>query len=895
MTKKAFRRCAAVISACTLLASAVPAVPASAADNIITNSTFESGTSGWGTYKETGGKCTLTTEDDKLALKIASVGEKNYSVQVNYDIVPLYKNAVYRLKYDISCTIDRVAEGMIQQNGGTYQAYTWKKLTLSPEPLTMDYEFTMEEETDIMAKLVFNCGTYGEDLPEHTIYIDNVSLELIDDSQVDYNADKPYAPSINIDQVGYRTESSKIAVFRDVTDQKKFSVVNADTKEAVFTGDLSEAIENASAKETNYTGDFSSVKEPGKYYISCEGLDDSYTFTIGDDVYSSLMDDTVRMLYLQRCGVAIEDEVFSHVACHTEKATIYGTTEKIDVSGGWHDAGDYGRYVVPGAKTVADLLYAFQAAPQMFGDNTGIPESGNKIPDVLDEARFELEWMKKMQAENGGVYHKVSCATFPAYVMPEDEKDALIVTPVSSTATADFCASMALAYEFYKPYDKEFAEDCLKCAEKAWNWLSENPGFVFKNPEDIVTGDYGDKSDKDERYWATIQMYRATGDEKYFESLSSTGGAPTGLDWSTVGDYGNIALLTYDKVDKSNSTYVKALSAIKDQADSLLKVASASPYGSCLKKYNWGSNMTIANAGIILSLAEKLTGDTKYAAGAELQLNYLLGVNPLGTCFVSGYGTVSPQHPHHRPSMVKEQAMKGMLAGGVNQNLEDSAAKAYCISEPAAKCYVDNSESYSTNEITIYWNSPLTYLLALTEPSINSEPSTEPATEPETQPGTTNPTAALYPAVNGTLRLLAGNKSEHTVQNCTSVSASSSDESIVKVTVGGNIVSIEGIKEGQATVTIVADSKEIIIPVEIADAVSMEYFFGDANNDKKITVADAVAILQYTANQEKYPLDAICLIQADVDGEIGITGSDAIVIQRVDAGIIDRKSLPLSK
>lgn len=125
--------------------------------------------------------------------------------------------------------------------------------------------------------------------------------------------------------------------------------------------------------------------------------------------------------------------------------------------------------------------------------------------------------------------------------------------------------------------------------------------------------------------------------------------------------------------------------------------------------------MTIANGGIILALASELTGEQNYSEAAQAQLNYLLGVNPVGICFVSGYGTVSPENPHHCPSMAVGHAMKGMLAGGVNQNLEDSAAKAYCQDQPAAKCYVDNSESYSTNEITIYWNSPLTYLLSLTE------------------------------------------------------------------------------------------------------------------------------------------------------------------------------------
>ena len=116
---------------------------------------------------------------------------------------------------------------------------------------------------------------------------------------------------------------------------------------------------------------------------------------------------------------------------------------------------------------------------------------------------------------------------------------------------------------------------------------------------------------------------------------------------------------------------------------------------------------------MILNLAYQMTEDSTYLDTSRSNLHYLLGNNAMGECFVTGYGTVSPEHPHHRPSMSKNQAMKGMLVGGVNSGLEDSAAKAYCANSPAAKCYVDHWESYSTNEITIYWNSPLTCLLAM--------------------------------------------------------------------------------------------------------------------------------------------------------------------------------------
>lgn len=720
MKKHTLRRCAAAFAACAVMASAMPVVQltAGAAGNIISNSTFESGTSGWGTYKESGGACSLGTENGALALKVSSVGKVNYAVQVFYDIIPLYQNGVYRLKYDIWSSTDRFIEGMIQQNGGTYQAYTWKGLSLTSTPQTVDYEFTMDEETDIMAKLVFNCGIqekYEGELPEHTIYIDNVSLELVDDSAVDYGGILPDENSINVNQLGYRPDSAKKAVLRNVNSAPtSFEILDANTGASVYTGSKIEMKQNSSADETDYILDFSEFKDQGKYVVKVSGVDYSYPFEISDSVYNNLLDESVKMLYLQRCGTQVNDADFGHGACHATMATVYGTNRQIDVTGGWHDAGDYGRYVVPGAKAVADLIYAYQADPSLYGDSTGIPESGNGVADILDEARFELEWMLKMQDDNGGVFHKVTCETFPGYVAPEKETAPLIVTPVSSTATADFCASMALAAEAYATADPAFSRTCLAAAEKAWNWLEQNPNLVFQNPEDIVTGEYGDKSDKDERYWAACQMYRATGGDKY---LNAIGTASKGMDWATVGDYGNIAILTMPGVNKDSTIYQNAQKAITSQADLFTSVSTAQAYGTAISKYEWGSNMTIANAGIVLSLAYELTDNAAYKAAAESQLNYLLGTNPLGKSFVTGFGSDSPENPHHRPSMAAGKAMKGMLVGGVNQNLEDSAAKAYTQDQPAAKRYVDNSESYSTNEITIYWNSPLTYLLTLTNDS----------------------------------------------------------------------------------------------------------------------------------------------------------------------------------
>ncbi|MDO5561147.1 MAG: glycoside hydrolase family 9 protein, partial [Oscillospiraceae bacterium] len=737
----------------SISAAAYPKSYSGAADNsvvyaassaLIRNGTFDSSTGGWDVYLAGGGRGSIFAKDGKLQLQVDKLGTLNYGVQLNYDIIPLYQNGVYKLSFDISSSVDRFVEVMIQQNGGTYQAYCWKGIDLTQQDQHVELDFTMEQETDIMSKMCFNCGNQKVELDPHTITLDNVELTLVDDSQVDYSTIKQEVEQdILTNQIGYLPNEKKTAVFRGSNPGTKFTVVNADTNEEVLTGDITDQKSNSLADETDWTGDFSQLKKEGTYYIKTDSGKQSLSFMIGNDVYNDLLEDSVRMLYLQRCGCDINDADAGHKACHTTMATVYGTNDKIDVTGGWHDAGDYGRYIVPAAKTVADLMLAYQKNPKIFTDDTNIPESGNGVPDILDEARFELEWMFKMQNKsNGGVYHKVSCANFPGMVMPEKETDELIVTPVSTTATADFAASMAMAYEWYKNIDQQFAEKCLNAAESAWSYLEQNPNLSIISPEEIVTGEYGDTTDKDERYWAAAQLYRATGDDKYkqaFNNLVNTK-VYTGMDWSTVGDYGSIAYLTMDESKIESTVYDRIKTGLLKETSALYSTSEASAYGTAISKFNWGSNMTIANSGALMYVADELDDTKDYAGAANEQLNYLLGKNACGRSFVTGYGSVYPEHPHHRPSMNLSHAVIGMLVGGVNSALEDSAAKAYCFDSPAAKCYVDNDQSYSTNEITIYWNSPLVYLLANT---MSDDSTTEPPvseTTTTTEPTTTTTT-----------------------------------------------------------------------------------------------------------------------------------------------------------
>ena len=463
------------------------------------------------------------------------------------------------------------------------------------------------------------------------------------------------------------------------------------------------------------------MKEEGTYRIE-DATGASYEFKVGDKVYNDLLKDAFRFLYTQRCGIEIEEKYagsYAHRACHTGEATIHGTNNKKKVTGGWHDAGDYGRYVVPGAVTVADLFLAYEDARSLWdskwGDSMDIPESGNGIPDILDEAKYELDWMLMMQDEvNGGVYHKITCREFPGFVMPEEETEELVLSPISNTATADFAAVMAKASVIYKDIEPEFAKDCLAAAKKAWKYLETAPvGQGFRNPDDIVTGEYPDMRDPDERYWAAVELYSATGDEtyaKYYRSILDQY-VKDGYGWADVSSYGNKAYLRMDK-SKQEDKYVKLISEhLKNRAQELTGFIDSDGYMCDLgEDYIWGSNMDVVNRARMILDSVAVNGGDKNKA--YQQLSYLLGANTLSQSFVTGYGTVSTEHPHHRVAIVKQYALPGMVAGGPNKNIEDPFAKSTLQGVSPAKCYVDNEQSYSTNEVTIYWNSPLIYLLS---------------------------------------------------------------------------------------------------------------------------------------------------------------------------------------
>ena len=354
-------------------------------------------------------------------------------------------------------------------------------------------------------------------------------------------------------------------------------------------------------------------------------------------------------------------------------------------------------------------MLSWQLNPSSMANPTA-----SSVPGVIDEVRYNLEWMLKMQdTASGGVYHKVTNAVFENEVMPDKVTDPLIVSPISSTATGDFAAVMAMAYGVYKPYDVSFAGKCLAAAEKAWKYVKANPKQYFTNPEGIVTGEYPDTNTTDELYWAACELFKATGKSEYNDYVKEIckSGVPEGLGWVNVGTYGSYAYLTAEKTDKDTFNTIK--NALTKSSDALLAKAKADGYGISIgTDYVWGSNMLVANNAIQLLLTNKVAPASGYDEAAENHLHYLLGRNSLSYCFATGLGTQYPDKPHHRPSLATGKTIPGMLVGGPNSALEDPFAKTVLKDLPPAKCYADNSQSYSTNEVDIYWNSPFVFLLS---------------------------------------------------------------------------------------------------------------------------------------------------------------------------------------
>jgi endoglucanase len=544
----------------------------------------------------------------------------------------------------------------------------------------------------------------------------------------------PPTSAIKVDQAGYLSTASKLAMVVSDPAAASFRVVR-DDESVAYEGRLSAPVGDPDSGDRVQQADFSELTADGTYQIDVPGVGRSWTFRIGTDVSARPLYLALRSFYGQRCNAPVDlgpaFPGYRHDACHRDGAfhVSSGRAGTAPAAGGWHDAGDYGRYVVNSGLSTGTLLWAWELfQPVLVSLRLDIPESNNRTPDVLDEIRWNLQWMLSMQDRDGGVWHKQTSERFPAFIMPEADRLPSLVVGAgaapwkSSCATADFVAVMAIAGRVYKPYDRAFARASLQAARRAWTWLEQYPDVPFRNPTGIGTGEYGDRDCSDERLWAAAELWRTTREDgfervvvglgEHFLPMLRATGPPS---WASVAPMG---LWTYALGGGRSAPLRDAvILATRQAADAIADRTSTNAYHVSLTPgdYVWGSNGVVANYGLQLLVADALGPSARYRSAAIDNLHYLLGRNTFSLSWVTQVGANPYRHPHHRPSGADNNAepWPGLLSGGPNRSRQDPAMRKKLPADlPPAKSYLDDQDAYAANEVAINWNAPLVFLLA---------------------------------------------------------------------------------------------------------------------------------------------------------------------------------------
>ncbi len=426
-------------------------------------------------------------------------------------------------------------------------------------------------------------------------------------------------PNILVDQVGYAAGSKKVAMINGETPPETFSVLDAETGREVYTGKVESKGYDVSVSAYISYADFTDFNTVGSYYIQAASIGRSYAFEIIEDPYKALLNRVFKQYYLSRCGLTLSAELAgeaAHNACHSREAQMKDEAMiKCDVSGGWHVDEIGSRDVVSGCQAVNTLLLAYELYPDDLGDNMGIPESGNGIPDVLDEVKYEIDWLLKMQDTSGAVYASVSSV---------DNKNAgyiLYIDGITMEATIHYAATMAKFSYLYQSYDREFATLCLQASDRAYRY-AEN--YLA----DVSEGQY---------FFAAAELYRATGGYHYHSAVKSylTQNPDPDLDNDYV-FWGYVTYLsTKQKVD---------MNLCEAATQNLMRKGETISYASKDSKLLVNTDEKQGgNAGLLrdmarLAVVDHIITNHEYGTVLENHAHYMLGRNLQSISYLDGVG-----------------------------------------------------------------------------------------------------------------------------------------------------------------------------------------------------------------------------------------------------------------
>lgn len=516
--------------------------------------------------------------------------------------------------------------------------------------------------------------------------------------------------NIHINSLGFLPQSTKKATI--VGESKSFVIKQSADQAVVFQGKIPEVVFQKDVNQTVGIADFSAFTKNGKYYLETPEGTKSEEFEISPNVYNQAFYTSMRAFYLWRCGSAVEGKHnginFSHEVCHLEDGyeDYQGKPDqRRDGTKGWHDAGDYGKYVVNAGITVGMMFMAWdQFQENLKNFKLDLPETAAGYPDFLKEMKWETDWLLTMQYTDGSgkVAHKLTRKNFAPFIKAEDDKEKRYFTEWSSAATADFVAMLAQAARYFEPYDKSYAKKCLAAAELSYKFLKENPDDKRFVQGEFKTGGYQTR-DKDDRLWAAAEMWETTGNPQFlkdFEEQAIAADYKIDEDWDW-GNVTNLGMFEYilSKRTGKNPEIVAAISKnIVEVANKIAANAAADVYSRPLIRYYWGCNGTIARQVLNLQVANLISPDQKYVQTSQDAIAHIFGRNYYNRSFVTGLGINPAMNPHDRRSGADSevQPWPGYLVGGGH----------------TAIGWKDNQDDYSTNEIAINWQAALVYALA---------------------------------------------------------------------------------------------------------------------------------------------------------------------------------------
>ena len=589
---------------------------------------------------------------------------------------------------------------------------------------------------------------------------------------------------IIIDQFGYLPEAPKVAILKDpqtgfdswrsFTPGNNYAVVEVSTGDIVFTGSpvqWNNGSTDVSSGDRVWWFDFSEVSATGNYYVLDVDKDlRSYEFRISPSVYNEVLNHAVRTFYYQRAGHSKAEpfaepgwvDAASHIGPGQDKnARLYNdvnnpATER-DLSGGWYDAGDYNKYTNWNANYVVEMMLAYLENPDVWTDDYGIPESGNGIPDLLDEAKWGIDHLIRMQEENGSVLSIVglSHASPPSAATGPSRYG-----PANTSATLNTAAAFAIASKVYESIGMtEYADTLKQRAIMAWQWADENPNVLFYNnssahgTQGLGAGqqevdDYGRLTAK---IRAACFLYEITGEEVYRDYFDNHYEQVNMFQWNfafpfqshnqdMVLYYTTIENATPTVADHIRQVYTNAMTNGEDNFPSYYN--QTDPYRAHIKDYTWGSNNTKSRKGnmflnmITHNLSPDLENDARNAAVGYV--NYIHGVNPLNFSYLSNmykygakFGVNAFYHTwfHHGSPLWDRAGVSvygpapGFLTGGPNPHYNwDNCCPNNCgsahnnnlchsenitppLNQPDQKSYKDFNSSWPLNSWEVTENS----------------------------------------------------------------------------------------------------------------------------------------------------------------------------------------------